>query len=87
MRMTNKQVKILGCLIDKNPDGTEMDLDQLLEKLRDGYQWDTSKASIQFSLRRLISYGLIVKQDREVRRNRKRAILAVTDLGRSVMKG
>lgn len=84
MRMTPKQNLILTVLCDKNRDGSEVDLDQLIEELR-GRGWETTKPSLQFSLRRLIGYALVEKKDREVRRGRRRAVLAVTDLGRRVM--
>lgn len=85
MRMTTKQTKILGCLCDKNADGSEVDLDQLLEALRAEYHWETTKPSLQFSLRRLIEGGLVTKLNRQIRRGRLRAILTITPLGLRMM--
>lgn len=85
MRMTQKQITLMTCLADKNPDGSNLDLDQLLTKLRDDYDWDTTKPSIQFSIRTLIAEGVIQKMTREKRRGRQRAVLALTDLGMQVL--
>jgi DNA-binding PadR family transcriptional regulator len=83
--MTKKQVTLMSCLADKNSDGSELDLDQLLSRLRDEYQWETTKPSIQFSIRRLISEKVVEKKIREKRRGRQRAVLALTDLGFRVL--
>lgn len=85
MRMTSKQVILMTCLADKNPDGSELDLDQLLNKLRDVYAWDTTKPSLQFSIRRLVAEGVVEKLVREKRRKRQRAVLALTELGSQVL--
>lgn len=85
MRMTTKQIAILNSLIDRNADGSALDLDQLLERLETTHRWVTTKPSLQFSLRCLIEYGLVMKEEREIRRGRKRAVLSVTDLGKKVM--
>jgi DNA-binding PadR family transcriptional regulator len=83
--MTQKQVVLMTCLADKNPDGSHLDLDQLLARLRDEFRWETSKPSIQFSIRNLVQEGVIEKLTREKRRNRQRAVLALTDLGMRVL--
>jgi DNA-binding PadR family transcriptional regulator len=85
MRMTQKQVVLMTCLANKNSDGSHLDLDELLSRLRDEYRWDTSKPSLQFSIRRLVAEGIIEKQAREKRRSRQRAVLALTDLGMKVL--
>lgn len=85
MRMTTKQIILMTCLADRNPDLSNLDLDQLLDKLRDEFNWDTSKASLQFSIRTLISEGMVLKMAREKRRNRQRAVLSVTELGMRVL--
>lgn len=85
MRMTTKQVVLMTCLADKNADGSFIDLDQLLSRLRDEFKWDTTKPSIQFSIRRLIAEGVVEKKPREKRRNRQRAVLALTELGMRVL--
>lgn len=85
MRMTTKQVQLLTCLADKNPDGSNLDLDQLLERLADICRWETSKASLQFSIRTLVTEGVVKKEPREKRRGRQRAVLSITPLGLSVL--
>lgn len=85
MRMTTKQVILMTCLADKNPDGSFLDLDQLLDKLRDSYRWETTKPSLQFSIRALVEEEIIEKLPREKRRGRQRAVLALTDLGMRVL--
>lgn len=85
MRLTDNQLKILKVLEDKNPDGTEVDLDQLLDRLAEEFDWVTTKAALQWSLRQLISMELVERQEKEIRRKRARRILKLSDLGRKVM--
>lgn len=85
MRMTQKQIALMTCLAEKNTDGSYLDLDQLLTRLRDEWGWDTTKPSIQFSIRNMVSEGMIVKKPRENRRGRQRSVLALTDLGMRVL--
>lgn len=85
MRLTDNQLKILKVLMDKNPNGTPVDLDQLLDKLAVEYDWVTSKAALQWSLRKLIELDLVVRLGTDIRRHRARRILALTDLGLKVM--
>ena len=53
-------------------------MDEILERV----SWRTTKASMHFSLRYLIEYGLIQKMGHEFRRGRNRAIYEPTNLGR-----
>ena len=85
MRVTDNQVRILSVLLDGNPDKSLVDLDQLRERLRDRYDWRVTKPSLQFSIRHLIENDLIERKGTELRLHRNRRLLAVTDLGRSVM--
>lgn len=85
MRLTDNQLKILKVLSDRNADGTEVDLDQLLEVLAVEYDWVTSKAALQWSLRQLIKMELVERLGREVRRHRARRLLKLTELGVKVM--
>lgn len=85
MRMTTKQIQLLTCLANKNPDGSNLDLDQLLDQLADNHNWETTKASLQFSIRTLINEGVVKKEAREKRRGRLRAVLSITPLGLSVL--
>ncbi|WPH68470.1 hypothetical protein [Stenotrophomonas phage BUCTxx99] len=85
MRLTDNQLKILKVLSDKNPDGTDVDLDQLLDRLAEEFDWVTTKAALQWSLRQLISMELVERMEKEVRRKRARRILKLSGLGLKVM--
>lgn len=85
MRLTDNQLKILHILVARNPDGSDVDLDQLLDKLAEEYDWVTTKAALQWSLRQLINLELIERMGREVRRKRARRILRLSPLGFRVM--
>lgn len=85
MRLTDNQLKILRVLGEKNPDGSYIDLDMLLEKLAMEYDWETSKAALQWSLRQLIKADLVERLGTEVRRQRARRTLRLTELGERVM--
>lgn len=78
MRMTQKQLELLRLIYTKNPDGTNLDIDQITE----GLSWKPSKQSLQFSLRALIGHGLIKKTGSELRRDRRRTVIEVTELGK-----
>jgi len=71
---TRKQVVILETIMRGSGDGDFIDLDQMLEKL----PYETSKQSLQFSLRFLIQRGLVEKKPYEIRRGRRRAIFDLT---------
>ena len=79
MHMTAKQIEQMRVICAGNPDGTDLDLDQILERLTYG----PSKQSFQFSLRALEKKGLIEDTGRELRRGRSRRVIAPTGLGRS----
>lgn len=85
MRLTDNQLKILRVLSEKNKDGSDVDLDQLLDVLAVEYDWVTSKAALQWSLRQLIKLELVERMGKEVRRNRARRILKLSPLGMKVM--
>lgn len=74
MKFTDKQVILLTTILKGNDDGSFLDLDQLLEAL----PYETSKASLHFSLRALIKHGMIEKREREKRRLRMRRVIAPT---------
>lgn len=79
MRFTAKQMNILSVILagnGLNQDGSRnpIDLDEILERIN----WRTSKASMQFSLRYLIDYGMIEKVGHAYRRGRNRAIFLPT---------
>lgn len=85
MRMTTKQIKLIQCLIQANPDGTPLDMDQLIDNLEKDHHWETSKPSLQFSLRALIKEGVVEKIGMQKRRGRRRVLIQATDLGRRMM--
>lgn len=85
MRLTDNQLKILKVLMDRNPDGSLVDLDQLLDRLAVEYDWVTSKAALQWSIRQLIKLELVERMATEVRRQRARRIIRLSDLGTKVM--
>lgn len=83
MLLTTKQIQIMSIVIRMNEDGSFVDLDQLLERL----PYETTKQSIQFSVRALVAKELIEKKPREKRRERSRVILAPTELGYQIVRG
>ena len=85
MRLTDNQIKILTVLHIGNPDGSDVDLDQLLDTLAVEYDWVTSKAALQWSIRQLMKLELVERMDREIRRHRARRLLRLTPLGLKVM--
>jgi hypothetical protein len=72
--LTSKQRQILDVIIKGNPDGTWVDLNELLERL----PYETTKDSLQFSIRALQTKGLLEKKDMEMRRGQPRRVLAPT---------
>ena len=79
MGLTTKQRALMGVIVAGNDDGTNLDIDQILEAL----PYDTSKESLQFSLRALVNKGCIQKMPTETRRGRARVIYAATAYGNS----
>ncbi|WKZ86330.1 MarR family transcriptional regulator [Ralstonia pickettii] len=77
MHLTVKQIELMRVIGAGNPDGSPADLDQVLERLN----YETTKSSIQFSIRALIKHGLIEKGGREKRRGRQRVLLLITSAG------
>jgi predicted transcriptional regulator len=80
-RLTCKQGQILTALLKGNADGDFLDIDQLVEAV----PYDTTKQSMQFSLRALIKHNLVEKREREKRRGRLRNILAPTSAAVKIM--
>lgn len=74
--LSNKQWAIMDCIIRANPDGTWVDLDEMLERL----EYGPSKQSMHFSLRALVNRGLVEKKPTELRRGQNRRVLAPTTL-------
>ena len=72
-----KQTIILNTVVKGNPDGTFCDLDQLLESL----PYDTTKQSLQFSLRALINKGFAERGELRKRDGQHRTIIKPTYKG------
>lgn len=84
MQLTTKQIQIMNVITRGNEDGSFVDVDQLVERV--GYE--TTKQSMQFSIRALVNKSLIMKQQqRQLRRGRSRIVLSATSLGYAVMRG
>ena len=81
MRLTPKQVELLNIIQKANPDGTLIDMDELLERA----SYKPTKESMHFSIRALIVRGLIEKGDREKRRHAVRATFRILPLGQHMI--
>lgn len=76
-RLTRKQRQVLDTLARGNPGGEDLDMDQLLELI----PYETSKQSMQFTVRYLARRGMLVKKEPELRRGRRRVVFALTREG------
>jgi DNA-binding PadR family transcriptional regulator len=77
MRLTEKQIEQLRVICPGNSDGTDLDLDQIIDRMN----YTPTKQSFQFSLRALVNKGLVVKGPRVTRRGRERQTITPTPLG------
>jgi hypothetical protein len=76
LRLTSKQILLMKAIcIAQRPD-----LDEILETL----EYETTKQSLQFSIRALMRRGLIERSEIECRRGRNRRIITLTKLGYSI---
>ena len=73
---------ILEVITKRNTDGSLIDLDQLIEEV----DYEVTKESIQFTIRRMIDHGVIEKADSEKRRGRRRVLFRTTELGHTTLK-
>jgi len=64
-------------LVKGNPDGSFLDIDQLIEAL----SYTPSKEALAWSIRYLIGYGVMIKGGTEKRRKARRRILIPTASG------
>lgn len=85
-RISEKQRHILKAIVkgNRSEEGevlSWLDMDQLLEKI----PYETSKDSMQFSLRHLIKRGYVVNGVPEIRRERKRRVLMPTEAAVSLI--
>jgi predicted transcriptional regulator len=74
MQLTEHQRDVLEIIFRGNPDGTFVDMDQILERVTRR----TSKESMQFTLRSLVAKKLVMKHQRERRRFRSRVVYSPT---------
>lgn len=88
MSLTVKQVELLTVIAKGNgPDPNKVgamlpaDLDEILERIR----YETTKQSLQFSIRALIKHGFIEKLGLAKRRGRMRVLIGATELGRQMV--
>lgn len=77
MGLTVKQRDLMTVIFTGNADGSKLDIDQILENI----SYDTTKQSLQFSLRALSKKGCIQKMPKEIRRGRGRVVYALTTHG------
>ena len=80
MHLTQKQIELLRVIGTRNEDGSAVDLDQILELL----SYQTTKQSLQFSIRALIAHDLIQKDAPEKRRGRTRTVISLTEAGKAM---
>jgi DNA-binding MarR family transcriptional regulator len=81
-RVTKKQMNVLTVIARGDDDGGFIDLDQLLERI----DYETTKGSMHFTLRGLIRRGMVEKKGMELRRGRRRLVLAPTPKGMSLAR-
>lgn len=81
--MTDKQIQIMQTILKGDGKGGWIDMDQLLDRL----PYQTSKQSMQFSIRALIKHGMVEKKGTELRRGRRRVCYSLTPLGYKVVGG
>lgn len=79
MKFTTKQHQIMATILKGNPDGTFMDIDQLVDAL----PYETTKQSLQFSIRALVKHEMVEKVEQECRRSRMRVLISPTGLAYS----
>ena len=80
--MSPKQVLILKALVKRNPDGTLLDIQQLMEAAAPG----RSRGAMICSLRHLATHGLIIEEAFETRRKRRMRTYAVTQAGMNMIR-
>lgn len=81
MRLTIKQIELLTVISKGVGPDEPCDLDQVLDLIR----YETTKQSLQFSIRALLARDLIIRKGTEKRRGRMRQVIEATALGRSMV--
>lgn len=79
--LTPHQRNSLMVICQGNTDGTDADLDQVMERI----VRKTSKNSFQFMVRNFVNNGWIEKSGLEPRRGRLRVVLKATQAGRDLV--
>tara|TARA_B100000749_G_C18428031_1_gene466640 strand:+ start:1067 stop:1360 length:294 start_codon:yes stop_codon:yes gene_type:complete len=78
-----KQTEIMKVIVKGNPDGSFVDIDQILERL----SYTTTKPSLGFSLRSLVNKGLITRDEKLRKRDgHRRRVIKPTILGYELTK-
>lgn len=77
MHLTAKQIELLNVIAKGNGPNAPCDLDEILDRIR----YETTKQSLQFSIRALVARDLIEKKGVEKRRGRQRQVIAATKAG------
>jgi len=77
LRVTKKQYLLINVIGTTNDDGDFLDIDQILDKL----PYETSKQSLQFSIRALVKNGFAEKRGLEERRGQSRIVISLTKEG------
>jgi hypothetical protein len=80
--VTPKQAEMLKALVKGNPDGTPLDVYQLIERCAPG----TSRGSMICSLRHLAGHGLIAEAGKMKRRNRMMMTYVATTAGADIVR-
>lgn len=80
--MTAKQFAVLKALVRGNPDGSLLDVWQLIEATAPG----TTRGAMICTLRHLAAHGLVREDALVMRRSRKVRTLAATDAGREIVR-
>lgn len=79
---TPKQIEMLKALVKGNPDGTPLDVYQLIEQCAPG----TSRGSMICSLRHLAGHGFIAEAGKMKRRDRMMQTYVATQAGADVVR-
>lgn len=80
--VTPKQILILKELIKRNPDGTAVDVYQLIERCAPG----TTRGAMICSLRHLAGHGLIAEAGKVLRGGRRRMTYIASQAGIEMMR-
>lgn len=80
--MTDKQIRILKALVKRNPDGSALDVYQLIDQCAPG----TARGGMMCSLRHLFTHGLITDGPKVIRNHRARRTFEITKLGADLIR-